>query len=110
MTHMTPTGIADEPVDDPERFDIDSALGELFALKSGVTYALDMDGNLFDPNDIPVIGYAQKIKAAKDQGARPAHHSLLKLTSIRTPLCANDLQDVSWAVRWAMPWGPRSNS
>ena len=61
MTHMTPTGI----VDDPERFDTDIAFDELFALKSGVTYALDMEGNMFDPNDIPVIGYAQIIKAGK---------------------------------------------
>ena len=86
MTHMIPTGIADEPADDPELLDIDSAFDELFALKSGVTYALDMDGNLFDPNDIPVNGYAQKIKAAKNECARPAHRSAPQPLTIETHL------------------------
>ena len=86
MTHMTPTGIADESGDDPELFDIDSALNELFALKSGATYAIDMDGNLFDPNDIPAIGYARKIKAAKAKGAGPAHRSAPQPLNIETHL------------------------
>ncbi len=68
MTHMTPHGIADEPGDAPEQFEIYSAFEELLALKIGVTYALDMEGDLFDARDIPVNGYAQKIKAAENQG------------------------------------------
>ena len=86
MARMKPDKIVDELADDPERLDIDSAFDELFALKSGVTYALDMDGNLFDPNDIPVIGYAQTIKAAKDQGARSAHRSAPQPLTIETHL------------------------
>jgi ADP-ribosylglycohydrolase len=73
MVRITSIGVNDEPADDQARFDIDSAFDELFALKSGVTYAVDMDGNLFDPNDIPVDGYAQKIKAAKYEDFRRAH-------------------------------------
>ena len=53
MTQTTPTGIIDQPADDPKQFDIDNALDELFALKSGVTYALDVEGNFFDPMRIP---------------------------------------------------------
>ena len=86
MPHMTPAGIVVEPADDPELLDIDSAFDELLALKSGVTYALDMDGNLFDPNDIPVNGYAQKIKAAKREAARPAHHTALQPLTTDTHL------------------------
>ncbi len=86
MAQTTPTGIIDQPADDSEQFDIDNALDELFALKSGVTYALDMDGNLFDPNEIPINGYAQKIKATKNEGPHRAHRSAPQPLTIETHL------------------------
>jgi ADP-ribosyl-[dinitrogen reductase] hydrolase len=86
MAHITSTGFAVEPPDDPERFDIDSAFEEMFSLKSSVNYALDMAGNLVHPNDIPVTGYAQRIKEVKDECTRPAHHAALEPLAIETHL------------------------
>lgn len=70
MANMTLTEIiadkaVDEPVDVPELIDIDGAVDELFALKNGVTYVLDMDGHFYDANGIPAIGCAQRINSAK---------------------------------------------